>query len=127
MMALEAWVFVGGAILARFKNAVKQMCSICHFHQKCHIIFIRFKNDKYFFEVWAQTEINLENKSKGGLLCFSDDEIELEVLIWVGGGTDDERKIRREQWGKSFSLAAADEILLCLQVLWEMKKVFLYD
>ena len=51
MMALEVWVFVGVAILVRFKNAVKQMCSICHFHQKCHIIFIHFKNDKCFFEV----------------------------------------------------------------------------
>lgn len=75
------------------------MHSICHFYLEMSYNFICFKN-KYFFQVWAQNEINLENESKGELPFFSGNERELELLTWVGRGNNDERKISREHWGK---------------------------
>ena len=127
IMTFKAWVFVGVAVWVRFGDAVKQMCSICHFYQKCHVIFIHFKNDKHFFEVWAQTEINLENKSKGEWLCFSGDEIELEVLTWVGAGANDERKIRENS--EENLLAWQQKVGFCFSFKFcgRWKKVFQYD
>lgn len=126
-MTLKVWVFVGVAVWVGFRDAVKQMCLICHFYQKCRIIFIHFKNDKYFFEVWAQTEINLENKSKGEWLCFSGDEIEFEVLTWVGGGTNDDRKIIESS--EENLLAWQQKVGFCFSFKFcgRWKKVFQYD